>query len=294
MNLAVLRLGVPAALDISAEAIGAKAVSALCLEVETWPKPGLVSHIDNGSHKDMDARMLRISAKTLRPFFTALAAAGTAGASMEKLRAIGVEAEAAMMQATGGINTHRGAIFGLGLLCAAAGTFGDDPIRPGALGKMVTQRWHSAILRGPVLLHSHGLAARRLYGVGGAPAEAASGFPHIYEVGLPALHEGRQLCPCDPEAARVQACFALIAQVEDTNLLYRGGSQGLNFARAEALAFLRSGGVGRREWRARAAAVHRAFIARGLSPGGSADLLAMTLFVDALETRAGSFQVEST
>jgi triphosphoribosyl-dephospho-CoA synthase len=81
----------------------------------------------------------------------------------------------------------------------------------------------------------------------------------------------------------VQACFALIAAVEDTNLLHRGGADGLNFAQQAAKAFLAAGGVGQVEWRHAAEAVHRAFVERRLSPGGAADLLAMSLFADALE-----------
>jgi triphosphoribosyl-dephospho-CoA synthase len=84
----------------------------------------------------------------------------------------------------------------------------------------------------------------------------------------------------------VHACFALIAAVGDTNLLHRGGVHGMRYAAESAAAFLSRGGVGAPDWCARALAVHEAFIARRLSPGGCADLLAMTLFVDALEGEA--------
>ncbi|MEE7456094.1 hypothetical protein MRSR164_04535 [Methylobacterium radiotolerans] len=116
-----------------------------------------------------------------------------------------------------------------------------------------------------------------------APAEAAAGFPSLYRVGLPALRRGRQARPGDAEAARVEACLALVAHVEDTNLLHRGGPAGFAFARAEAARFIAEGGVAQPDWRERAEALHRAFVARNLSPGGAADLLAMTLFVDGIE-----------
>ena len=77
--------------------------------------------------------------------------------------------------------------------------------------------------------------------------------------------------------------FALLAEVQDTNLLHRGGAEGAAFAREAAHAFMAGGGVGRRGWRDGAEALHRQFVARRLSPGGCADLLAMTLFVDAVE-----------
>jgi triphosphoribosyl-dephospho-CoA synthase len=115
--------------------------------------------------------------------------------------------------------------------------------------------------------------------------EAAQGFPSVCQIGLPALRRRALNAPNDAEAARVEACFALIAAVEDTNLLHRAGPSGLRFARLAAQEFLDEGGVGRPDWRERARSVHESFVARKLSPGGSADLLAMTLFVDALESR---------
>ncbi|KRQ11310.1 triphosphoribosyl-dephospho-CoA synthase MdcB [Bradyrhizobium manausense] len=256
-------------------------LASLCLkrEVETYPKPGLVSHVDNGAHRDMDAALLCRSADTLAPFFHELAAAGAVGAGMDRLRAIGVAAERAMLAATSGVNTHRGAIFGLGLLCAAAGYREALGIRK-PLGEVVSQRWGKAIPDGPILLRSHGAVAARRYGAGGARAEAACGFPSVYDIALPALHAARMLAPDDDEAVRVQTCMALIAEVADTNLLHRGGAEGLRFAQDSASAFLATGGVGSSGWRKRAADIHQAFVARNLSPGGSADLLAMTLFVD--------------
>jgi len=82
----------------------------------------------------------------------------------------------------------------------------------------------------------------------------------------------------------VHACFALIAALEDTNLLHRGGREGLAFAQRTAREFLDAGGVGQPDWRARSLAIHREFVARRLSPGGAADLLAMSVFVNYFET----------
>ncbi|MFD1283242.1 triphosphoribosyl-dephospho-CoA synthase, partial [Methylobacterium goesingense] len=107
-----------------AERIARLATRCLQRELATYPKPGLVSHVDSGSHADMDASTFRASAAALAPFFADLAAAGAAGAGMAHLRRIGLAAESAMRAATGGVNTHRGAIFGLGLLSAAAGALG--------------------------------------------------------------------------------------------------------------------------------------------------------------------------
>ena len=260
--------------------VAALAEHVLHLEIETWPKPGLVSHVDAGSHTDMDASILHRSAEALRPFYVELAEAGARDESISALRKIGLRAEHAMLEATGGVNTHRGAIFGLGLLCAAAGVSASGGVdRQLPLGVIVSRRWGRDIIGGPRLSDSHGEVVSRRFGVGGARWEAARGFPSIYHVGLPALHSAGPTVPEDAEAARVQTCFALIASVEDTNILHRGGLQGLCFAQKAAQSFLYQGGVARRDWRRRAAAVHLAFVERGLSPGGAADLLAMSLFV---------------
>lgn len=267
-----------------AEAIATGAVQCLLDELETWPKPGLVSHIDSGSHEDMDADTFRASAMAIGPHFRALAKAGAAGCAMGALREIGLDAETAMLAATSGINTHRGAIFGLGLLCAAAGARIGEQIDPTVpLGTVVMRLWGRNIFDGPVFPQSHGEMARRRFNAGGARLEAAQGFPSIYRIALPALRKSALKAPDDAEARRVETCFALIAVVEDTTLLHRGGLLGLRFARREARWFLDQGGVGAPGWRDRAHFVHESFVARRLSPGGSADLLAMTLFVDAQE-----------
>jgi triphosphoribosyl-dephospho-CoA synthase len=267
--------------------IAVEASRALSHELATWPKPGLVSPIDNGSHRDMDAPMLRASIEALHPFFADLARAGRQQAGMNQLRAIGLRAEAAMLSATGGVNTHRGAIFGLGLLCAAAGATArlntDGALSISAsLGETVARRWGDGIRKGPIPMFSHGTAALRRFGAGGARAEALGGFPSVYQVGLLALRQGRAFAE-DAMAARVQTCFALLAAVGDTNLLDRGGVAGARYAGDAASTFLRTGGVGAPDWCERASRVHHEFVDRNLSPGGCADLLAMTLFVDALE-----------
>ncbi|MBR8314931.1 triphosphoribosyl-dephospho-CoA synthase MdcB [Burkholderia dolosa] len=283
---AACRAPTPFAAQSDAQRIAALAEHSLVLEIDTYPKPGLVSHVDTGSHSDMDAATFARSAAVLRPYFAELAEAGARDADMAVLRKIGLRAEHAMLAATGGVNTHRGAIFGLGLLCAAAGARAAAGAAAHAttLGEFVAHRWGADILGGPRLPDSHGERAGRRYSVGGARREAAGGFATVYRVGLPALRRAMRDVPHDAEAARVDACFALIAALDDTNLLHRGGRAGLDFARAVARAFVARGGVRARDWRLRAVAVHRAFVARRLSPGGAADLLAMSVFVDAFDT----------
>lgn len=264
--------------------IAAMAADALTAELVTWPKPGLVSLVDSGSHTDMDAGTFRRSIAAITPGLRACAEAGRQGASMQRLRAIGIAAEDAMLQATGGINTHRGAIFGMGLLCAAAGALGrPGPGQHGAalLCETVRRRWGERIVRLPVAISSNGTGVLRRFGAGGARAQAASGWPVVRRVGLPALLAGRHAAPGDENAARVQAFFALMAELEDTNLLHRGGEAGLRFAQDSARAFLDAGGVAAPDWQRRACALHRVFVERRLSAGGCADLLGLVVFVDA-------------
>lgn len=260
---------------------GSVAEQCLLLELRTFPKPGLVSQVDSGSHHDMDASTFERSADALRPFFAQLAQAGADDLPMFRLRQIGLAAETAMMKTTGGVNTHRGAIFGMGLLCAAWGYRNSGRAAADmTLGEVVRRRWGDSILQGPRPSQSHGECVGRRYGAGGARVEAAEGFPTVYAVGLPALQRARQYSE-DPEAHRVQACMALIANLTDTNLLHRGGPAGLTFAQHAAARFLADGGIARSDWLARASELHATFVARNLSPGGAADLLATTLLIDA-------------
>ena len=270
--------------SLNARHVADLARAALLDELTTWPKPGLVSLVDSGSHRDMDAGTLTRSADAIHPFFVVLARAGERQAGMTELRAIGLAAEAAMMIATGGVNAHRGAIFTLGLICAAEGALGYAPGPAEVRLDAVRAGWGDSILHGPASMRSHGGIAVLRFGVGGARQEAATGFPTLRVVGLPALREGRRLRPADAEAARVHCFFALMSELDDTNLLHRGGRSGLRYAKEGASSFRAAGGVAAPLWRDDAERVHRAFVARDLSPGGSADLLAATLLLDALET----------
>ena len=265
---------------LSPREIGRLAVRALHEELCLTPKPGLVSPDDSGSHTDMDAEKMWRGVFALRSAFTELARAGARGEKFRELRARGRHAEARLLAATDGVNTHRGALFHLGLLAAAAGT----GARPDELGSWVRDRCAFAWSDDPAPLSAettHGDRMRMAYGAGGARAEAASGYPSVFRLALPALAEASERGAERPEIL-TQTLFTLMATVEDTNLLYRGGPAGLTFARSTAQAWLDAGGIFAPDWRKRAGDVHHAFRARRLSPGGSADLLAAAIFVESL------------
>lgn len=276
------------ATDLSAR-IGRLAIRSLYREVELAPKPGLVSPLSQGSHVDMDFATFMRSLNALRDYFPAIAECGSSHPDFTPLRQLGIEAEARMLAATGGVNTHRGAIFNLGLLCAAAGSIAmtDGRLSAEAVCEHVAERWGAAVLANQPRVAddeapSHGLVVARRYGTGGARQEAASGFPAALEVGLPAYRDALAATG-SRELAAVQALFALIAVLEDSNLLWRGGLEGLAHARSAAAAFLAAGGVLEANWQDSAAHIDRDFSQRRLSPGGSADLLGVTLFLADLE-----------
>lgn len=263
------------------------AVTALIAEVALYPKAGLVSLIDNGAHEDMDAATFLRSAAALKGYFAAMARTGSEGADFAALNAIGRAAEARMFAATDGINTHRGAVFSLGLLAAASGVAlvtGETSAE--AVCRIVAERWGPAILAARALPdRSHGAEVRSRYGAPGAREEAAAGFPTIVLHTLPAFRATRENGGSRGEAA-LDAFYAGMAILEDNNLLYRAGPDGLSEAQEMADGFLRAGGVLAPGGFACAETLHRHFTARRLSPGGSADLLAATLFLTAFEDAA--------
>lgn len=264
------------------QAVRRACVRALWYELVTFPKPGLVSLEDNGSHADMDAGHFWRSTLALRGYFAEIARAGAEGAEFASLRALGIEAERRMLRATGGVNTHRGAIFNLGLLAAATGWRASQDAPAASLGAIVRQAWGPALAQHRRDPGSHGARVARVHGAGGALLEAQSGFASVYGVALPAYREALARTG-SASCARVQAFFALLASADDSNLLHRGGVEGLRFAQAGAREFLQQGGVHRAGWWGRAHALHKAFVARNLSPGGSADLLAATVLLHELE-----------
>jgi len=272
----------------TAQVIGRYAVQSLHQELATYPKPGLVSPVDSGSHQDMDGSIFFRSLFSLRRYFREISLAGMRGSSFAVLKHLGITAEERMLKATRGVNTHRGAIFNLGLLAAAASHLvkTDLSLQKDALSNVIRVRWGDAIEQHGRSLPktSHGSLVAANYGVGGALREASSGFPHVFKVGLPALQKSL-VRGVDQNSAAVQCLFSLMKDLADTNLLYRGGDSGLTFAQESARSFLADGGVHRPGWYKHAVEIHREFVNLNLSPGGSADLLAATLFVNRLQSR---------
>lgn len=258
---------------LTAQEIGRAAVLSLYDELALSPKPGLVTLTCRGSHDDMDAQTFMRSILALRGYFVRIAELGAVGAPFEALERCGIDAEARMLAATGGVNTHRGAIFMLGLLCAAAGAVGRR-VAPEELRATLRMRWGEALSKRAERPSSlpGGMAARR-YQLRSASAEAALGFPTLFETAAPALRQGlaRGLSRTQ---AQLDTLFTTMAVLDDSNLAHRGGLPGLRHAQEAARGFLAAGGAGGADGPAAAVAIGQDFIRRRLSPGGSADTLA--------------------
>lgn len=262
------------------------AVQALIDEAELTPKPGLVDRRGSGSHGDMTLALMLRSAHSLRDGFALMCEAGRSATDVPSLREeigrIGREAEAAMMLATHGVNTHRGAIWAIGLLATAAGMQSQGLAAADVAGRAAT------LARLPDRFSlpraSHGERMRVRYGVSGARGEAQEGFPHVIEVGLPALRASRAAGHAET-TARLDVLVAIIAKLQDTCVLNRGGKAALHDVRTLAAAVMVCGGTGTLQGRYLLRRLEQNMLSHNASPGGAADLLAATLFLDALETQ---------
>ncbi|TYQ14408.1 UNVERIFIED_ORG: triphosphoribosyl-dephospho-CoA synthase [Gordonia westfalica J30] len=256
------------------------AVAAVHAEADLTPKPGLVDRRGSGAHVDMNIGMMHASADSLRPAFAACATAAAQPLSDDELRMrlgeIGRAGEQAMLAATGQVNTHRGTLWALGLLSAGAARGGYAVTAAGRLAS-IPDRYVSS-------KSSHGSRVRQRYGASGATGEAQAGFPHVRHVALPALRTARG-SGADEPTARLTALLALVATVEDTCILHRGGPRGLVLVQSGAQAVLDAGGIGTAKGRRHFTALDDLCLTHRLSPGGSGDLLSATLFLDALEKR---------
>jgi triphosphoribosyl-dephospho-CoA synthase len=277
---------------LSATALADAAVNALIQEAELTPKPGLVDSRGPGIHKDMNLAMLRESALALRGTFLDSIELAYSAVSRKDLRAglgvIGRAGEQTMLLATGGINTHRGAIWTLGLLCAGVAILGDEA---GCAATVCAQAGGIAQLPDPVAprLVSHGWLVRCRYGSRGARGEAEDGFPHLIGVALPILHQSRREGATEDQA-RLNALVALMAVLEDTCLLHRAGTAGLTAAQSGARKVLDCGGVTTPSGRRALMDLDCSLLRLGISPGGSADLLAGALLLDWIDKEFQPFR----
>lgn len=225
------------------------AVTALRQELDTTPKPGLVDKEGNGAHRDMDYALMIRSIEALRPWFVRIAAHDG------DLVSLGLEAEAAMLAATNNVNTHKGALFCLGLVLSATGKEG-IPVR-------------ARIAEIASSIPETGRSKERK-GVKGALAMARDGYKELFDKWLPELRTNGPL----------PTLMLIMATLDDTNILHRGGSEALAYVKARATEIYENGRIGiENEIRE----FGRELKDRNLSPGGAADMLALTMLAAKIE-----------
>ncbi len=249
------------------------ATDALRAELNTTPKPGLVDRHDSGAHKDMDLAIMSRSIDALQPYFDRLALLGSQ-ASMtetEQVRQIGIDAEKAMLNATGGVNTHRGALFSLGLttLAASSCVAHDGKVNEQSLRNLIMQ----AAQGFTPTAGTHGNNAVNAHRVTGALDLAKAGYQQLFTDWLPAY---RDWLAEDANSACHKLLLLIMSQLDDTNVIHRVGYEQAQQVKQEAHALLNSYSVAGME------AMNRDYIARNISPGGSADMMALTLFIHSI------------
>ncbi|QOV63740.1 triphosphoribosyl-dephospho-CoA synthase [Kosakonia pseudosacchari] len=259
----------------------------LCLidEARLSPKPGLVDSRGSGAHHDLTLELMERSAHSLTPTFQALAQQSWLRPADVALRQtigrLGREGEQQMMAATGGVNTHRGAIWALGLLVSAVAMSGGNAPAQAivATAAKLAQLPDDAAPK----LFSKGLRATHRYRVPGAREEAQQGFPHIIKLALPQLQHSRQRGSSEAQA-QLDTLMAIMTSLSDTCVLSRAGLEGLEAMRQGASAVLHAGGVASIAGQQALAELDARMLALNASPGGAADLLAATLFLDRMTT----------
>ena len=242
---------------------------ALRLELDTTPKPGLVDRQDNGAHKDMDYALMSKSISALRPYLTRLAVESAKDIDPAKIKEIGIEAEKAMLKATGGVNTHKGALFCIGLSVAAASNLAS------ATGSVQVYSFKELVSRVaseiPSARGTHGAEAKRSFKAVGALENARAAYPELFADWLPYYRslEG------DPFRCH-KTLLHIMTTLDDTNILHRRGAEGLAHAEAEAARLLEDfseSGL---------SSLNKDFIRENISPGGSADMLSLTIFIESI------------
>lgn len=246
-------------LRFAAAELSAGARSALITELYLTPKPGLVDRSNCGAHSDMDCSLFEKSAAAIAPYFEHAVLLGANGAKLALLEAEGISAEKAMFAATGGVNTHKGAVFLFMLLLYGCGSFflrGENPFD--AAAALAAEK--------SAAKNTHGAKIREKYCISGVFGEAATGFSTaIFAAEL--LAGG-----CTP----LRVLFEIMARTADSNVLFRGGKAALAFVKESAAAAL---SLPEEELLAEAERLDREFILRGISPGGCADILALAIFI---------------
>lgn len=268
------------------------ATQALQAELDTTPKPGLVDKDNNGAHRDMDYALMQRSINTLHPYFVKLAQLGCADAlpTHTSIRDIGIEAEKAMLSATNGVNTHKGALFSMGLAVVAAAheerkiAANEEQIlkeRNGGEDVLVSLQTTIKALAAsfPDTSGTHGSKAKLLSkgttAIKGALDNAREGYEMLFAEWLPFYIERRK----EHDAYTLhKTLLRIMCDLDDTNVIYRTNLATAEEVKQEARALLDSFS------KAALKDMDRRYTARNISPGGAADMLSLTIFIGSIQT----------
>lgn len=274
--------------------ISQTAIKSMLYEVAATPKPGLVDRSNSGAHLDMNFYTFMASSSVLPFTFYECALAGL---NFEKrdirdlldiIRPIGLRGEHMMFSATSGINTHKGLIFSLGVISAAAGyIYGKNKnmtIEPYEVCHVLTEMTEGITDR--ELMHiekkeklTYGEYLFKEYGIRGIRGEVESGFPIVQNVGLPVLERLINDGSANLNDILVHTLLNIMAEAEDSNVIGRNGLTALEYVKISAKMALKAGGMLTEEGREIIYKLDEEYIKRNISPGGSADLLAITIML---------------
>ena len=268
------------------------ATQALQAELDTTPKPGLVDKDNNGAHRDMDYALMQRSIDTLHPYFVKLALLGCADAlpTHTSIRDIGIEAEKAMLSATNGVNTHKGALFSMGLAVVASAheerkiAANEEQIlkeRNGGEDVLVSLQTTIKALAAsfPDTNGTHGSKAKLLSkgttAIKGALDNAREGYEMLFAEWLPFYIERRK----ERDAYTLhKTLLRIMCDLDDTNVIYRTDLATAEEVKQEARALLDNFS------NAALKDMDRRYTARNISPGGAADMLSLTAFIGSIQT----------
>lgn len=258
---------------------------ALHEEVSLELKPGLVCPSSQGSHNDMDYALFETSINAMQGYYATLFTYGFHQQPFQALQQAGIQCEQRMMQATHQINTHKGAIFNLGFASAGLGQCFRQNLTLNAenICQQIMHHWQEDLLqnlnRNP---KSHGQQMLKKYGISGAIEQVAHGFQIIQQLALPCFRSTLVKTGCHKKAS-IQTLLTLISQLPDTNIVWRGGIGALFIVQEMTQHFLNDGGIFQHHWEYKLKQINHYFTEHRLSPGGSADLLGITLFFHKVE-----------
>ncbi|MDR1776335.1 MAG: triphosphoribosyl-dephospho-CoA synthase CitG [Desulfovibrio sp.] len=286
--------------SISAKAAyyGSLGIESMLCEAAASPSPGLVDPFHSGSHRDMDFFTFQRSSAAIAFGLTRCVEAGIRHQGADEallpvLRAIGLEAEKDMFRATGGVNTQKGLLFSLGLALGATGLLvgSGASVTPEAVCARLREMTKGIVAReleaARAAPETAGERMYRAYGISGIRGEMEAGLPSVINTGLPTLRralDGGE----ESNRAMIRALVSLMAVVDDTTILARAsGFDALGMVQAKAGELQNSGLLDSPDWREAVLALDAELVRRNLSPGGSADLLALTWFMHKVEKQAG-------